>query len=416
MNMTEDKRPVNGPLKGIRILDLTRLYPGPLGTMMLADMGADVIKIEDPAQPDYVRNFPPFIKTESVAYLAANRSKRSLAVGFKDEDGRKIFFDLIQTADVVVEQFRPGVLDRIGIGYDKASKKNPGIIYISLTGYGQTGPYSNNAGHDLNYIGYAGILASTLSDGSQPAIPGPQVADVAGGAYMLMIACLAALLGRRQTGKGQKVDVSMLDGVLPLMTLQMAQYWAASETFKVQKLPLSGGLASYNTYRCLDGEFIALATLEPKFWDKFCDWIETPDWKEKLYDTGPAGDRLRKELSEVFQTRPRDEWVQGAAEHDICLTPVLNLDEIETDPHLQNRDMFIELSHAQCGNIKGLGVPIKFADTLAGPSNPPPILGQDTFQILQEIGYSEDKIRSLHQNNVILADFNSRKPEGITGN
>jgi crotonobetainyl-CoA:carnitine CoA-transferase CaiB-like acyl-CoA transferase len=371
--------------------------------MLMADMGADVIKIEDPAHFDYVRTFPPFVKTESAAYLAVNRSKRSLALSYKEKEGCSIFFDLIQTADIVVEQFRPGVLDRLGLGYKKGFRRNPAIIYVSLSGYGQQGPYADQAGHDLNYIGYAGILASTQSNNMQPSIPGPQIADVAGGAYMLVIACLAALVARVRTGKGQKIDLSMLDGVMPLMTLQMAQYWAAPEIFKDQKLPLSGGLASYNTYRCADGKFIALAALETKFWKKFCAWVKKPKWEDKLYAIAEEGEKLREELTALFQTRTRNEWVQDAAEQDICLTPVLSLDEIEVDEHLRHRDMFFEQSHSRCGNIKSLGVPIKFMDTPACPLNPPPILGQDTFQILLELGYTHKKIKSLQRDKVILA-------------
>ncbi|MDF1593344.1 MAG: CaiB/BaiF CoA-transferase family protein [Desulfobacterales bacterium] len=393
-----------GPLQGIRVLDFSRLYPGPLGTMLLADMGAEVIKIEDPAQPDYVRNFPPFIKTESAAYLAFNRSKKSLALSCREEEGKKIFYDLVKTADVVVEQFRPGVMAGMGLGYGQACKKNPKIIYVSLTGYGQQGPYADHAGHDLNYIGYAGILGLTLSDDLEPTLPGPQMADVAGGAYMLVIACLSALFARGRSGKGQQVDLSMLDGVLPLMTLQMAQYWAAPEALKDERLPLSGGLASYGTYRCSDGKFVALAALEPKFWEKFCDWVEKPLWKDKIYAMGAECRQLKKDVGSLFQTRPRDEWVQESARRDICLTPVLGLDEIEKDPHLQQREMFITQPHPCCGNIKGIGVPIKFKGTPAVVQSPPPILGQDTAAVLEDLGYSPDRIERLHFDKVIFDD------------
>jgi len=402
--MSENKTAGNsgGPLKGIRILDFSRLYPGPLGTMLLADMGAEVIKIEDPLQPDYVRHFPPFIGTESAAYLAFNRSKKSLAMRYREEAGQRIFYDLVQTADVVVEQFRPGVMDRMGLGYQRARGKNPKIIYLSLTGYGQDGPYAHQAGHDLNYIGIAGILGQTLSDDLAPAIPGPQMADVAGGAYMLVIACLSALFARGRTGEGQQVDLSMLDGVLPLMTLQMAQHWAAPETLKGERLPLSGGLASYNAYRCSDGKYVALAALEPKFWEVFCDWVEKPRWKDKIYALGAECRRLKKEMTDLFQTRSRDEWVQSAARRDICLTPVLALDELENDPHLKARKMFISQPHPSCGNVKSIGVPIKFRGTPAVVRKASPLLGQDTAAILKDMGYSPDRIKSLHLDKIIF--------------
>jgi len=402
MEMARKNGKAGGPLTGIRVLDFTRLYPGPLGTMLLGDMGAEVIKIEDPARPDYVRNFPPFIESEAAAYLCVNRSKKSLALGCRSEAGRKVFMDLVQTADLVVEQFRPGVLDRMGLGYAAAAGRNPRIIYVSLTGYGQQGPYAGHAGHDLNYIGYAGILGLTVGGDGQPAIPGPQMADVAGGAYMLVIACLSALLARDRSGRGQQVDLAMLDGVLPLMTLQLAQYWAAPEALKDQRLPLSGGLASYHTYRCADGKFAALAALEPKFWEAFCDWVEKPVWKERIYDTGEAAATLKKELAALFETRSRDEWVRDADGSDFCLTPVWGLDEVEEDPHLKQREMFITQSHPRCGKIKSVGVPLKFKGTPAAPQNPPPVLGQNTTAILRGLGYLPEEIKRLEHDKIIM--------------
>ena len=211
------RQPTTGPLLGLRILDLTRLLPGPLGTMLMADMGADVIKIEDPNAPDYVRSFPPYVNGESVNYMAYNRSKRSVLLNYQTPDGRDQFLDLVKTADVVVEQFRPGHLDRLGIGYAAARAVNPRIIYVSVTGYGQTGPYAHLAGHDLNYIALAGVLGLTGDNsGTNPTIPGVQLADIAGGSYMSVVATLAALYARERTGEGQHVDVSMTDAVMPL--------------------------------------------------------------------------------------------------------------------------------------------------------------------------------------------------------
>ncbi|MFQ5629536.1 MAG: CaiB/BaiF CoA transferase family protein, partial [bacterium] len=221
-------KPKTGPLTGIRILDLTRLYPGPLGAMLMADMGADVIKIEDINSPDYMRTFPPFVGENSAGYLAVNRSKRSLAIDLRAVQGKKIFFDLVKTADIVVESFRPNRLKKMGLDYEKARTASEKIIYVSVTGYGQDGPYAQKAGHDLNYLGYAGILALTGGKDSGPVIPGVQMADVAGGAYMTVIACLSALWARERspTRRGQHVDVSMLDSILPLMTLQWAHFQA----------------------------------------------------------------------------------------------------------------------------------------------------------------------------------------------
>jgi alpha-methylacyl-CoA racemase len=393
---------VTGPLKGVRILDLTRLYPGPMGTMMLADMGADVIKIEDINAPDYMRFYPPYIQGESAGFLAVNRSKRSLVLNLKTKKGTDIFFNLLQTADIVIEQFRPGVLDKIGIGYDAARKKKIDIIYVSLTGYGQSGPYAEDAGHDINFIGYSGILASTGSVKTGPVIPGPQLGDVAGGAYMAIIACLSALWAKEKTGQGQRVDVSMMDGVLPLMTLQMAHYQATKISFVPGEPPLSGGLACYGTYKCADGRYVALGILEDKFWKSFCEMAGRTDWISRFFAMGEDAEKLRAEITTLFRGKTRDEWIAATAELDICLTPVLEISEIEADPHVQARQMICEQIHPVCGNIKGIGVPLKFSATQAIPSGPSPVLGEDTESILQEIGYQPDEIEALRKEGVIL--------------
>lgn len=391
-----------GPLLGIRILDLTRLYPGPLATMMLGDMGADVIKIEDISSPDYMRFYPPYIGDQSAGFLAVNRSKRSIALNLKNQTGRDIFWKLAATADIVVEPFRPGVLDDMGLGYERTCKIKPEIIYISLTGYGQNGPYAGHAGHDINFIGYSGILAATATAQTGPVLPGPQLGDIAGGAYMTVIACLAALWASKTTGKGQKVDVSMLDGLLPLMTLQMAHTWSTQTGFAPGEAPLSGGLACYGVYRCRDGKYMALGILEEKFWKKFCDMARRPDWEEQFLVHGDDAKKLRSEIAALFLTSTRKEWTRKAAELDICLTPVLEPGEIEDDPHIRTRSMIIEQNHPACGKVKGIGPPIKFSQTPAQPSRPAPALGQDTAGILSEIGYVPDQIEALENDGVIL--------------
>ncbi len=392
----------SGPLRGLRILDLTRLYPGPLGTMMLADMGADVIKIEDISAPDYMRYYPPYLENQSAGFLAVNRSKRSLALNLKTDAGRNIFFKLIAKADVVIEPFRPGVMDKMGLGYKQACAVKKDIIYVSLTGYGQDGPYSTHAGHDINFIGYAGILAATGTSQTGPVIPGPQLGDIAGGAYMTVIACLSALWARKTTGQGQQVDVSMLDGLMPLMTLQMAHYFATQTAFAPDEAPLSGGLACYGVYQCRDGKYMALGILEEKFWKKFCAMVGCPQWINHFLVRGDDAQKLRDELSTLFLTRSRDDWASQAAEQDICLTPVLTVDELEKNPHLQARDMICEEDHPVCGKLKGVGVPIKFSQTPAKPSGPAPGLGQDTAAILGEIDYQPDEIETLKKNGIIL--------------
>lgn len=396
------RKPQNGPLQGIRILDLTRLYPGPLGTMMLADMGADVIKIEDMNAPDYMRYYPPYIESESAGFIAVNRSKRSLALNLKTQKGVGIFLSLVKTADIVIEQFRPGVLAELGIGYNDACLAKPDIIYVSITGYGQDGPYAGDAGHDINFMGYAGILAATGTPRTGPVIPGPQLGDVAGGAYMSVIACLSALWAREKTGKGQQVDVSMLDGVLPLMTLQMAHYQATQISFAPGEPPLSGGLACYGVYSCADGKHIALGILETKFWKIFCEMTGHVEWIEKHLVMGEEAESLRKEIADLFRTKTRDEWMNTAKSLDVCLTPVLDISEVEKDPQIQARQMIYEQAHPVCGKIKGIGVPLKFSGTPAQPAWPSPALGQDSKSILEEIGCQPEEIETLRKEGIAL--------------
>ena len=380
------RKPQTGPLQGIRILDLTRLLPGPLGTMLMADMGAEVIKIEDPNAPDYVRVFPPFVGGESVNYLAHNRSKRSMLLDYKSEEGRKIFFELIKTADVVVEQFRPQFLDKIGLGYEAAKVVNPKIIYVSVTGYGQTGPYAQLAGHDLNYISYAGILGITGNPDEAPIMLGVQLADIAGGSYMSVIATLSALHARTHTGKGQHVDVSMTDAVMPLLSVSYATYSATLQIPIRGKLPLSGGMPNYGVYVCQDKKYIALGTLEPKFWSKFCDLTNKLDWK--LFMIPQNAEQLqsfKNLIGGLFLEKNQSEWVQFGFENDLLISPVYGLEDLENDPHLLDRQMIIETEHPTAGKLKSIGVPIKFSETQAKPSWAAPLLGEDTEAILKEL-------------------------------
>jgi alpha-methylacyl-CoA racemase len=383
------RKPQTGPLQGIRILDLTRLLPGPLGTMLMADMGAEVIKIEDPNAPDYVRVFPPFVGGESVNYLAYNRSKRSMFLDYKSEEGRRIFFELVKTADVVVEQFRPNYLDKMGLGYEEAKKVNPKIIYVSVTGYGQTGPYAHLAGHDLNYIAYAGVLGITGRVGEEPIIPGVQLADIAGGSYMSVIATLSALHARTQTGVGQHVDVSMTDAVMPLLSVSYAIYSATNQAPNRGTLPLSGGMPNYGVYECQDKKYVALGTLEPKFWSKFCDLTNKPDWKMFIVPQNQEQLLSFKNLiGGLFLEKSQSEWVKFGLENDLLISPVYGIEDLENDPHLQARQMIIETEHPTAGKLKSIGVPLKFSETEAKPSWAAPILGEDTEEILRELGRS----------------------------
>jgi len=380
------RKPVFGPLQGIRILDLTRLLPGPLGTMLMADMGAEVIKIEDPNNPDYVRAFPPYLNGESANYLSFNRSKLSLKLDYNSETGKQTFFELVKTADVVVEQFRPGFLDKIGIGYENAKAINPAIVYVSVTGYGQTGPYSKLAGHDLNYIAYAGVLGVTGEAKNAPVVPGVQLADIAGGSYMTVIATLSALHARTQTGVGQHVDVAMTDAVMPLLSAVYALYAGGETSLERGQLPLSGGLPNYGVYTCQDGKHVALGTLEPKFWGKFCTLVNQPDWMAFILPKN-AVERadFKSKISTLFLSKPQNEWISFGLEHDLLISPIYDLSDLENDPHLQAREMIVTQEHARAGSFKTIGVPIKFSATPAQPAWPAPIMGEDTEAILESL-------------------------------
>lgn len=366
-----ERKPTSGPLLGYRILDLSRLLPGPWATAMLADMGAEVIKIEDPESPDYVRDYPPIIDGKSANYMAWNRSKRSTAISLRTEAGKQQFLKLVKSADVVVEQFRPGVIDQWGLGYEEAKKVNPKIIYVSLTGFGQTGPMAQTAGHDLNYLALSGVLSLNKDERGKPVIPGTQLADIASGTYQTIQAVMAALLSRHQTGEGQHVDVSMTDGLLPFATIAFNTLWSGQKPVN-QAMALSGGLPNYNVYRTADDKWVALGALEPKFWSIFCDMVNRPEWKEKALPNHPDADQTKKEVIELFQSKTRAAWEELGSKHDICLTSVLELDEVEHHPHFQSREMFDHSS-----SIPLINQPIKFTGTPSQIQWQAPELGED---------------------------------------
>jgi alpha-methylacyl-CoA racemase len=382
-----------GPLGGIRVLDLTTLYPGPLATMLLGDLGAEVIRIEHPRNPDLIHSLPPFMGEESASYLALNRSKKSLGLDLKEAEGRSLFFDLVKTADIVVEQFRPGVMERMGFAYREAAVHNPRIIYVSLTGFGQSGPYAHRAGHDINYISWTGLLSRNKA-GDRPVLPAFQMADVAGGSYMTVIACLTALRHREKTGAGQHVDVSMVDGVLPLLTLQLSQHWGRSRQSPGVDL-LCGDFPCYGLYACSDGKYVALGALEPKFWMNFCRAVHREEWISGNFAAGEEGEQVRREVASLFMERTRDEWMRLAETNDICLSPVHEIEELEEDPHLKAREMILELKPKGGSRLKGLGIPLKFSLSKPDAPDPAPAVGENSVEILKEMGCPPERIQGL---------------------
>lgn len=347
------------PLQGITIIDFTRLLPGPLATNLLAQLGAEVIKIEHPRRGDYARSQPPFAGGESTLFAGLNFAKEIRTIDYEDEEGRSELLLLVQQADVVVEQFRPGAMASWKLGYAHLKEVNPELIYVSLSGYGQDGPYRNLAGHDLNYLAYSGVLSLIRDQEGRPVIPGVQVADIASGSYLTMTAVLTALLQRERTGSGAYVDVSMLDGLLPLLTVPATQQWGGFDPYTVNFL--SGALVNYNVYRCAGGKWIALGALEIKFWNNFCELVDRPDWKRQHHLELSGQIFPKKELEEMFLSRTQEEWLAMAAGHDVCLSPVNNLGDLDRDPQLRHRGGIVNFETEAGNRFKSFGVPFKIS-------------------------------------------------------
>jgi len=379
------------PLDGIRVLDLSRLLPGPYATLVLADLGADVVKVEDPSGGDYARWMPPLAGRQSGIFHALNRNKRSLALDLRRPGGTEALRRLAARADVLVESFRPGVMDRLGVGWEALSRDNPRLVLCSISGYGQTGPYRLRAGHDLDYVALAGVLA--LNGG--PEAPRPlavQVADVAGGSWPAVAGILAALLRRAATGRGGHVDVAMAEGALGMLALQQGMADARGEPLRRGAEMLNGGWACYGVYRTRDGRFAALAALEPKFFAAFCEAVGRPELAERQYDEGGGP---RAELEAIFAARTRDEWAAFAEAHDACVMPVLEGDEPRRDPQLAGRGNFVEIETPWEGRaMPGLASPVRL-DGAAPPRRPAPDLGADTERVLAEAGFAEAEVAAL---------------------
>jgi crotonobetainyl-CoA:carnitine CoA-transferase CaiB-like acyl-CoA transferase len=401
------------PLHGIRVLDLSRLLPGGFCSLLLSDFGADVVKVEDTRSGDYVRWSPPHHagvepSAGSALFLALNRGKRSVRLDLKTDGGREVLLRLVGESDVLLESFRPGVMDRLGVGYERLREVNPGLVYCAITGYGQDGPYRDRSGHDLNYLGLVGLLGLTGERDGPPVQPGGQIADIGGGAQMAAFGILAALRERDRSGEGQFVDVSMADGALSWLGMVAAAHFAGA-TARRGELPLGGRLLCYRPYACADG-WVTLGALEPKFWQAFCRGVGREDLIERQFD--PPGSPAHREVEAVFAARTRAEWAAFASEHDCCLEPVLELDEALESEHVRAREMVTELEQPGAeAPVRLLGVPVKLSRT-PGDANraPGPTLGQDTAQVLAELGYSPDEVRALEDAGAVAGPA-----EGVTG-
>ncbi len=384
------------PLAGVRVLDLSRLLPGPYATLVLADLGAEVVKVEEPRGGDYLRWIPPLAGAQSGAFHALNRNKRSLALDLKAEGGAAVLRRLARSFDVLVESFRPGVLERLGVGQEALRAENPRLVTCAITGYGQDGPYRDLAGHDLNYCAIAGALA--VNGPAEAPLPyGVPPADVTGGAWVAVAGILAALHRRAATGEGGFVDVSMTEGVLGMLAMPLGMAWARGTPLRRAEL-LSGAAACYRTYRTEDGRFMALGALEPHFFRRFCEAVGRPELAERQLDQGGRGPV--EELEALFLTRTRDAWARLGREHDVCLTPVLEGDEPSLDPQLRARQLFGEVANPWEGKaLPALATPVR-VDGARVPLRPAPALGADTDDVLAEAGFTGREIAALRERGV----------------
>jgi crotonobetainyl-CoA:carnitine CoA-transferase CaiB-like acyl-CoA transferase len=388
-------------LSGLKVLDLSRLLPGPFCSMLLADLGADVIKVEVPKVGDYIRWWPPLLGGNSGFHVVLNRNKRSLTLNLKSLEGKKIFERLVEKTDVVLESFRPGVMDKLGLGYEVLKDINPRLVYCAITGYGKDGPRSKKAGHDINYLALNGVLSHGGREG-RPVLPGVQIADLGGGALLAAFSIVTALLARERVGEGQFIDIAMLDGALTWNCLRWGKYLADGKVPVPEDDFLNQGFACYNLYGTRDGRVMALGALEPQFWKAFCESVGHPEWNQPNYfEDGPHQRALREEIAALFKQKTQAEWIEHFAEWDCCCEPVLHLDEVMEDPQVLARQMVIELVHETWGAYRQLGIAPKFSKTPGSLRSHAPEFGEHTEDILHELGYTADQIATLRSEEVV---------------
>ncbi|MCY1014876.1 CaiB/BaiF CoA transferase family protein [Pyxidicoccus sp. MSG2] len=384
------------PLTGLRVLDLSRLLPGPYATLVLADLGATVDKLEEPDGGDYVRQMPPLRDDVSGLFYGLNRNKRSVTLNLKTPEGREALKRLVRHYDVLVESFRPGVMDKLGVGEAVLREENPRLIYCAISGYGQTGPDRLKAGHDLNYVARAGLLGYGGEAGGAPAFPGVQMGDIGGGSLFALVGILAALHERERTGKGRMVDVSMTDGAVAFLHMHLAsRLFMGTEGGPLQRgtEALNGGYACYGLYRTADDRWLAVGALEPKFFSGVCQRLERMDLMEDAYAPGEAGARVKAELTRLFAEHPLAYWQERFAGSDLCIEAVAEGDDVLHDAQLRARGLFVEAEDARLGRkVTHLLTPLRMGDT---PLREPPALGQHSREVLAEAGFTDEDLKRL---------------------
>jgi crotonobetainyl-CoA:carnitine CoA-transferase CaiB-like acyl-CoA transferase len=383
------------PLAGIRVLDLTRLLPGAMATLHLADMGADVIKVEDTEAGDYSRTMGRVRDGVSDSFRVLNRNKRAMRLDLKQARGREAFLRLARRADVVVEGFRPGVVAKLGVGYDAVAAVNARIVYCSISGYGQDGPYAQRAGHDVNYTGYAGI-GDQIGTAEGPVLPNFQIADLLGGALVPVMGILAALIDARSSGRGRYVDVAMTDAALAHAVFPLLGYLERGAPPRRGTGMLDGGLPCYNVYRTKDGRFMAVGALERKFWSTLCDILGCTDLEEKHIVYGGEAERVKRRLAEIFASRTQREWTEVFARADCCVSPILDIGEALSNEQLRARKMVVD-----GGGLSQFALPLKFSEFEFAVERPAPAAGEHTEEVLREAGYRDAEIAALRDERVI---------------
>ena len=378
-----------GSLSGITVIDLSRLLPGPYCSMILADHGARVIAVED-------KRF----LADGLFFNLINRNKEHMSLNLKTDQGREIFSRLLEKADVLMEGFRPGVVDRLGVDYKTVRRANPKIIYCAITGYGQNGPFRDRVGHDVNYLSYAGVLDLIGEKDRPPSIPGVQIADIAGGGMNAAIGILLALFARQQTGKGQYIDVSMTDGMVGFLPAALFfRQLTGQEPRRADGL-LSHRYACYNTYETADGRYLSIGAVENRFWMQLCDTLEVPEYGPLQYD-----DQRREEILQymraAFKQKTLDEWDSILADLDICWGKIQSTREVLEDPLFRQREMVVEVEGKDGQKSSTLGVAVKLSDTPGAIRTAPVNFGESTTAVLQELGYSQEEIKNFEDNDVI---------------
>ena len=378
-----------GALSGVTVVDLSRLLPGPYCSMILADHGARVIAVED-------KRF----LADGLFFNLINRNKEHMSLNLKTAEGQEIFYRLIEKADVLLEGFRPGVVDRLGVDYESVRRANPKIIYCSITGYGQNGPFRDRVGHDVNYLSYAGVLDLIGEKDHPPSIPGVQIADIAGGGMNAAIGILLALFARESTGQGQYIDISMTDGMVGFLPAALFFRQLTGQEPKRADGLLSHRYACYNTYETADGRYLSIGAVENRFWKQLCDTLAVPEYASLQYD-----DQRRKEIlqymRDTFKQKTLDDWDSILADLDICWGRIHSAKEVLEDPLFQQRDMVVEIEDQNGKKSKTLGVAVKLSQTPGSIRTPPVNFGESTANILKEFGYSQEQIKDFERNEVI---------------